>query len=719
MPRVPQLDNFGVQPNQLPGVQVRAVAPRVDPGQQLQQFGQQVERAGARVTDFENEEIKLANQLRVDDALNRALEVENRLAYDPQAGFTSQRGLSALERESGKPLADEYTEALGKEYESIAGTLGNDWQRQQFAMNTQKRAAQFRAAAMRHESQEFRTYALSVREGTIANRMNQIGLNYNNPEVIDEAVTSIRAATHDMARLQGKSAEWTEMQARRMTSNAHKLAFATAIEKNDITFADDYLKKYGNDMEADDLLQARGLITKEMDLRVGVGAATAVMGKVAPRIVTSDFDRLVNITMATESGGRRFGPDGQLLTSPKGAKGEMQVMDATNLSPGYGVKPARDDSPEERARVGRDYLAAMVREYDGDLAKAWAAYNAGPGTVQKAVRDAEAMVKMNQRDPSLPAPKSWLELMPQETRDYVERNTRAYGAGQGQSAKPSMAEIEAELQRDPQLAGNPARLKAARDEVTRQYDAIESARKQREEEGVAGAMRELVANGGDFKSLTATQRAMIPAEKLDNVMGFADRIRKGDDRTSEALYQKLATDQAYLSGLSDNAFYALRRELSESDFKHFSQERAKLTGKAPTNGNSPQDLNTAAIKDGVNLRLQQLGLDPTPKDGSKDAQRVGAVRQFINTYVATAQREAGKKFNDVELAQHLDTLFAKNATLRGYFSDSSGPMLSMKAGDIPGAARDKLRASFKLRGVDDPTEAQLLNAYWTAQASAR
>lgn len=719
MPRVPQLDNFGVQPNQLPGGQVRAVAPRVDPGQQLQQFGQQLERTGARVMDFENEELKLANQLRVDDALNKALEIENRLAYDPQAGFTSQRGLSALERESGKPLADEYTEALGKEYESISGTLGNDWQRQQFAANTQKRAAQFRAAAMRHESQEFKTYALSVREGTIANRMNQIGLNYNNPEVIDEAVTSIRAATHDMARLQGKSAEWTEMQARRMTSNAHKLALGTAIEKNDITFADDYLKKYGKDMEADDLLQARGLITKEMDLRVGVSTATAVMGKVAPRIVTSDFDRIVNITMATEAGGRRYGPDGQLLTSPKGAKGEMQVMDATNGNPGYGVKPARDDSPEERARVGRDYLAAMVREYDGDLAKAWAAYNAGPGTVQKAMRESEAMVKMSQRDPSLPAPKSWLELMPQETRDYVERNTRAYGAGQGQSAKPSMAEIEAELQRDPQLAGNPARLKAARDEVKRQYDAIESARKQREEEGVAGAMRELVANGGDFKSLTATQRAMIPAEKLDNVMSFADRIRKGDDRTSEALYQKLATDQAYLSGLSDNAFYALRRELSESDFKHFASERAKLTGRAPTNGNSPQDLNTAAIKDGVNLRLQQLGLDPTPKDGSKDAQRVGAVRQFINTYVATAQREAGKKFNDVELAQHLDTLFAKNATLRGYFSDSSGPMLSMKAGDIPGAARDKLRASFKLRGVDDPTEAQLLNAYWTAQASAR
>ena len=36
----------------------------------------------------------------------------------------------------------------------------------------------------------------------------------------------------------------------------------------------------------------------------------------------------------------------------------MQVMDATNRDPGFGVLPAQDDSPEERARVGRDYLQA-------------------------------------------------------------------------------------------------------------------------------------------------------------------------------------------------------------------------------------------------------------------------------------------------------------------------------------------------------------------------
>src|SRR5690606_18219252 len=126
--------------------------------------------------------------------------------------------------------------------ESIGAGLGNDYQRQVFGQAIAKRRAAFRAGAMKHEADEFRTYTLSVREGTIATRMQQIGLNYANPEVIDEAITSIRAATYDAAKLQGKSAEWSDAQARKMVSNAHKTAIAAALQNNDVAYADRYLK---------------------------------------------------------------------------------------------------------------------------------------------------------------------------------------------------------------------------------------------------------------------------------------------------------------------------------------------------------------------------------------------------------------------------------------------------------------------------------------------
>ena len=67
------------------------------------------------------------------------------------------------------------------------------------------------------------------------------------------------------------------------------------------------------------------------------------------------FDQLHAAVKQAESRGQRYDKNGELLTSPKGAQGEMQVMPATQLDPGYGVAPAKDRSAAEIARVGKDY----------------------------------------------------------------------------------------------------------------------------------------------------------------------------------------------------------------------------------------------------------------------------------------------------------------------------------------------------------------------------
>jgi hypothetical protein len=61
----------------------------------------------------------------------------------------------------------------------------------------------------------------------------------------------------------------------------------------------------------------------------------------------------------------------------------MQVMDATARSPGYGITPIRNNSVAERERVGHEYLDALYDTHGGDPALTLAAYNAGPGAVQK------------------------------------------------------------------------------------------------------------------------------------------------------------------------------------------------------------------------------------------------------------------------------------------------------------------------------------------------
>lgn len=64
------------------------------------------------------------------------------------------------------------------------------------------------------------------------------------------------------------------------------------------------------------------------------------------------------------------------LVSPAGAIGEMQLMPATARSLGVNPWDTRDNF-----RGGANYLGSLVHRYDGDLIRALAAYNAGPGAV--------------------------------------------------------------------------------------------------------------------------------------------------------------------------------------------------------------------------------------------------------------------------------------------------------------------------------------------------
>ena len=80
----------------------------------------------------------------------------------------------------------------------------------------------------------------------------------------------------------------------------------------------------------------------------------------------------VHSVVRAESG---YKPD---AVSPKGAIGLMQLMPATAKA--YGADP---HEPGQNVEAGAAYLRELLIKYDGDARRALAAYNAGPGAVDK------------------------------------------------------------------------------------------------------------------------------------------------------------------------------------------------------------------------------------------------------------------------------------------------------------------------------------------------
>jgi hypothetical protein len=123
---------------------------------------------------------------------------------------------------------------------------------------------------------------------------------------------------------------------------------------------------------------------------------------------TGSYDGEFKKIRDIESGNRDYDSAGRPIVSPKGAKFAAQVLPATSSDPGFGVKPAANAGAEEFNRVGRDYFAAMKNKY-GNSELAAAAYNAGPGRVDKILQKA----KQTGQD--------WKTLLPRETQKYLDK----------------------------------------------------------------------------------------------------------------------------------------------------------------------------------------------------------------------------------------------------------------------------------------------------------
>ena len=238
----------------------------------------------------------------------------------------------------------------------------------------------------------------------------------------------------------------------------------------------------------------------------GVGIAAGYQG--AERGMEGDIEsRLRAAIMQKESAGKRYDKNGNLLTSSKGALGEMQVMPATARDPGFGIKPAKDvNDPNELGRVGNQYVGALLNKYQ-DPRLTMIAYNMGPARTDKWLAAGADMSKL-----------------PKETQQYI----RGVNLAQGGEVKHYYAGGYEEEQYSPEgvlISGQATRTEPEKPEWEKEWD--KKYLKKPKADSKKASPTEVEQFFSRYDNVPTTGNTNVDP-RFSNVQGVSDESKKQD-----------------------------------------------------------------------------------------------------------------------------------------------------------------------------------------------
>lgn len=723
MPTVPSLDPSElVTPSQSPDVQGSSA---VSAGL-LDQRADQLSQAGTALGQASDAQSQIAidtqnriNQTRVDDALNATQAAAYTLKYDPQTGYVNKTGAAAITPDAGGQMpADAALSKLNDAAHSARAEL-TPQQQILFDQRYNSFATQFHGEAIAHEGQQTRQYSLDTNNSTIKLAQDGAAQDYANPALLDEHVASAGNAAYKNAQVQGFQGAALVQTVKSAQSDTIMSAYQSAVAKGDFATATAIQSKYGSFLTADHAVAVDKVQTTINDQVIGSAVARSAL---APMMLsTTAAGQAFGANIQIESAGKQMNADGTPVTSPKGAIGVAQVMPDTGpeaaAAAGVPWDPVafRANTAYNRL-LGQAYWSEQLAANNGDMAKADAAYNGGPAALNAAVDKANAAG----------TPSAWLQYMSPETQVYVQKVAAARQSGT--AAMPTKADLLAQVDADPRIV-TPQQKAIAYSTVDKQFDAQQEAIKQRQTQALASAQTAILQAKGDLTQVPATVLASVNPKDVPDLLTYAGKIREGGTTTNPALYQDFVTNPQKYASMSDAQWYSLAQpNLSADDFKTLTKQRADIVNN--TGSNAPGSLNLSAINDVVSQRLTSMGINPNPKMAGYKwdpnfnvdiGSRVAAIRQFINDGLLEAQKQAGRKFTEGEIANFVDGQFARSVTMQnkldlGAFTIARGfraaNMLTTDTSEIPDDVYQKLQADFKASGVTEPTQGQMLGAYW-------
>lgn len=316
--------------------------------------------------------------------------------------------------DNAKGLTDRVQQVVKEEFES--GLKGaNNRVRRSMAGTFNENMGNYVRIASQQEGREFKKQKDSDYGISIQNVTNMSMVNYQDANLLDSNINDIMRVVDYRSKDMG----WNESQ--RMQERRNVLTtlvggtIQAAIDNGDLDTASIYNDRYGKYMNQNDVMKYQKVLRQETRLRdekneieeltktyvtptgepdwnrieqaikerakqtktVGGGGSYFDDSRLNDEILAAAKEynvdpALVAAVAAAESGGN------QSAMSSVGAVGVMQLMPDT--AAGLGVDP---NNRKDNIRGGAKYLRQMLDRFGGDVRKAVAAYNAGPGAVEQ------------------------------------------------------------------------------------------------------------------------------------------------------------------------------------------------------------------------------------------------------------------------------------------------------------------------------------------------
>lgn len=251
MPTVPTYDSFQVAPGALP--QARMTMPEMPDvaGQQAQQMGHAMQRAGGEIGRIAMEAAQKANQVRIDDGLTQYVKA----VTDLEVEALQLQGRNALERPDGKALPDEYGEKANKAADAIEASLGNQMQREAFRQRVAQLQGQFHKKLTLHMVAAQKDYAREQRQATLDTAIYRGGVLWGDGDAVQQSADTIRLTVEQQLKDDGLHGDEKIREARMIAALTplHAAVLNGMVDGNRLDLARDYYKNNSATMS----LQAR------------------------------------------------------------------------------------------------------------------------------------------------------------------------------------------------------------------------------------------------------------------------------------------------------------------------------------------------------------------------------------------------------------------------------------------------------------------------------